>query len=355
MGQNIRAMIGWGLAMLAAAQETPDDSTNPAVALGLAMGTAARSGRDKLTLLVPPALEPFGLWVEQLVAESTGKRGTGIVPITGEPMRKSSEYGADRFFARLRLHGSYEEEMRDAEMRDLKASGVPMAETELLEPAALGAEFVRWEIATAVAGALLGINPFDEPNVQQAKDATRALLEQYQAHGQLPVPTPDAVLDGGIAVTLSRAARLALNGGRPESFLSVMAVNDYFALLAYVGPDAKLRSDLRAFRDAVGSRTKAATMFGYGPRYLHSTGQLHKGGPNTGVFVLLSATPDQDLAIPGEQFSFGTLELAQALGDFASLDAAGRRVLHAHLPAPRPQLVEQVADVLLRASAPRSG
>ncbi len=348
MGQNITALVGWALAMLSASAPGPGGAlANPAVALGLAIGSAATSGRDKLTLVLPGALEPFGLWVEQLIAESTGKHGTGVVPIAGEKMAEAAAYGPDRFFVRLRIHGSYAEEMRDTDVSELKAAQMPIAEIELPEPSALGAEFVRWEIATAVAGALLHINPFDEPNVQQAKDATRTLLDQYKSRGRLPVASPDRAIGGSVELTLSSAARQALEFLGPEALLTLLGDGDYFALLAYVGPDPELADEFRAFRQAVRDRTRAATMFAYGPRYLHSTGQLHKGGPNTGVFVLISATPRADLAIPGELFSFGTLELAQALGDFASLDATLRRALHVHLPAPDRRLVREVAGALL--------
>jgi glucose-6-phosphate isomerase len=348
MGQNITALVGWALAMLSASAPGLGGAlANPAVALGLAIGSAATSGRDKLTLVLPGALEPFGLWVEQLIAESTGKHGTGVVPIAGEKLAEAAAYGPDRFFVRLRIHGSYAEEMRDTDVSEIKAAQMPIAEIELPEPSALGAEFVRWEIATAVAGALLHINPFDEPNVQQAKDATRTLLDQYKSRGRLPVASPDRTIGGSVELTLSSAARLALGFRGPEALLTLLEDGDYFALLAYVGPDPELADEFRAFRQAVRDRTRAATMFAYGPRYLHSTGQLHKGGPNTGVFVLISATPRADLAIPGEPFSFGTLELAQALGDFASLDATLRRALHVHLPAPDRRLVREVAGALL--------
>ena len=348
MGLNVSAIIGWGLAMLSAAEPDAGAVTvNPAVALGLAMGAAARAGRDKLTLVVPAALEPFGLWVEQLVAESTGKNGAGVVPIAGEPFAGPQAYGRDRLFVRLRLHGSYDEKMRDGDVRALEASNAPVVEIEWAEPSALGAEFVRWEIATSVAGAILEINPFDEPNVQQAKDATKVLLDRYTSTGQLPIPAPDRTLGSGIALTLSEAARDTLHGLTADAILTLIGESDYFALLAYVGPDKDLADELRTLRVAVRDRTRAATMFGYGPRYLHSTGQLHKGGPNTGVFVLISATPQQDVPIPGEPFSFGTLELAQALGDFTSLDATTRRALHVHLPAPDRALLRQVADALL--------
>jgi glucose-6-phosphate isomerase len=348
MGQDLAAIVGWGLGMLAAAESGYGEArTNPAAALGLAIGAAARVGRDKLTLILPPALEPFGLWVEQLIAESTGKNGHGVVPIAGEPLAAVASYGSDRLFVRLRIHGSFAEEMRDTDVRDLRAAHAPVVEIALPEPAALGAEFVRWEIATAIAGALLHINPFDEPNVQQAKDATRSLLDCFKSKGRIPVGPPDATTADGVALTLTADARASLAGHGPEAILTLLRPGDYFALLAYVGPDPELAAELRALRLAVRDRSRAATMFGYGPRYLHSTGQLHKGGPNTGVFVLISAEPRVDMAIPNEPFTFGTLEQAQALGDFASLDATGRRALHVHLPAPDRATLHRIAELLL--------
>ena len=348
MGQDIGGLVGWGLAMLEAAEGgTGDTATNPAVALGLALGVAARAGRDKATLIVPPALEPFGLWIEQLVAESTGKQGLGVVPIAGETPGPPDVYGSDRLFVHMRRYDAAGEDAREQVVSALRAGGAPVATIDLDGPPSLGAEFVRWEIATAVAGALLGINPFDEPNVQQAKDATRALLNSYQAQGTLPALPPDHTTGNGTVLTLSQAARAALNDRGPEAILRLLREADYCALLAYLGPDADLARAMQAFRHDVRDRRHNATMLGYGPRYLHSTGQLHKGGPNTGVFVLVSATPVADLPIPGEVFSFGTLELAQARGDFQSLEAAGRRALHVHLPSPDHRLLQAVLDSLL--------
>jgi hypothetical protein len=216
----------------------------------------------------------------------------------------------------------------------------------VLDAAGLGGEFFRWELATAAAGFLLGINPFDEPNVQQAKDATRALLDTYTAHGRLPAPEPDAAIEGA-RVTLSLAARQGADD--PRAFLQLMRPSDYFALLAFLPPDdegfARVLEDVR---HRVALKTGFAATLGYGPRYLHSTGQLHKGGPNTGVFLVLTAEPKPDLAIPGEPYSFGILERAQALGDFESLNRAGRRALLLHLPVRDPDLLGRVAESLLK-------
>jgi hypothetical protein len=352
MGQDIAALIGWGLAMLSACSDSAaaDDregagvTDNPAVALGLLLGAAAREGRDKMTLLLPTELAPFGLWVEQLVAESTGKKGVGVVPIAGEIIGAPSAYGHDRLFIEVRRRGTA---AQDPATAALEAAAHPVAAIEWDELPSLGAEFIRWEVATAIAGALLEINPFDEPNVKQAKDATTTLLGTYQSKGALPEPNADLTIAGGITVTASRAAREQLSGQAADAVLTLIRPGDYFALLAYVGPDADLAGELATLRNAVRDRTRAATMFGIGPRYLHSTGQLHKGGPNSGVFVLITASPSADLDIPGYPFTFGTLELAQALGDFASLDAAGRRALHVHLPSASGHLVSLLGDALL--------
>jgi hypothetical protein len=318
---------------------SPDAATNPSVALGLAIAAGALAGRNKMTLVVPPALESLGLWIEQLVAESTGKHGVGIVPVAGETPGTPSVYSSDRLFVRMRL--------ADAAVAAWESPHAPIVDLELPEPLALGAEFVRWEVATAVAGALLHVNPFDEPNVQQAKDATRALLDRHQTEGALALPPPDVVLDDATTLTLSAAARSLLAGSGPEAFLKLLEPPDYFGLLAFVGPDDDLARALRELRIDVRNRRRAATMFGYGPRYLHSTGQLHKGGPNTGVFVLITAVPAIDVPIPGEAYTFATLELAQALGDFDSLDRTGRRALHVHLPSPHAASFRRVARMLL--------
>jgi glucose-6-phosphate isomerase len=343
MGVDLDRFIAPARAM-ADACRVADPRINPGLALGAVMGAAAQAGRDKLTLLVPGSLAAFGLWVEQLVAESTGKEGVGICPIANESPLAS--YNPDRAAV---VVSKGEESPDPFGVERLRESGAPIVTLRMPDAAALGAEFFRWEVATATAGFLLGINPFDEPNVQQAKDATMALLSTYVSQHELPFPDPNAT-PNGVRLTLSAAALERLGTEAPERFLRVIAPGDYFGLLAYVPPDTgSWHYALERFRAAVGARTSCATMLGYGPRYLHSTGQLHKGGPPTGVFVIVTVTHADDLSIPGEPYSFGVLEMAQALGDFTSLDRAGRRVVHVHLPSFDVGAFEEIAATMKEA------
>jgi len=344
MGIDLDDIVASARAMADACRE-PDPRRNPGLALGALMAAGALSGRDKLTLVLPPQFQRFGLWVEQLVAESTGKQGQGVVPITGEA--GDEPIGSDRVIAHWGSdRGS---DLGSDRGSDPKADrGVRFAETPhmVIDAAGLGGEFFRWEFATATAGFLLGINPFDEPNVQQAKDATRALLDIYTAQGRLPVPGPDAAIED-VRIALSVAARQATED--PRAFLQLVQPSDYFALLAFLPPDDEgFAGVLEDLRHRVALKTRCAATLGYGPRYLHSTGQLHKGGRNTGVFLVVTAEPSPDLAIPGEPYSFGILELAQALGDFESLNRAGRRALHLHLPVRHPDLLSRLSEILLK-------
>ena len=326
---------------MADACRTSDARTNPGLALGAVIGAAAKAGRDKLTLLLPRSLEPLALWIEQLVAESTGKHGKGIVPIAGET--PAAAVGNDRVVVIVRLRGAAADEgVRSA----LRASRVPTVTIEMPAVDALGAEFFRWEIATATAGRILEINPFDEPNVQQAKDATRALLDAYATRGELPSAAPDIRVDG-IEITFSTAARSAGASAGLDAFLNELEPRDYFGLLAYLPPDdARFAPSLTRIRNDIAVNRRCATMLGYGPRYLHSTGQLHKGGANNGVFLILTARPENDLQVPGAPYSFQILEMAQALGDFESLDRANRRAAHVHLPNRRAESFARLADFL---------
>jgi glucose-6-phosphate isomerase len=317
---------------MAAACRTPDAATNPGLRLGALLGEAALAGRDKLTVLTGARLEAFGDWAEQLVAESTGKAGRGIVPIVGEPLREVTAYADDRVFVRVRLAGEEEPEL-DALADTLETIGHPVQRLELADPLDVGAEFLRWEVATAAAGIVLEIDPFDQPNVQESKDATTGLLEAYRARGALPEPMP-IVSEAGVAVTADPAALgdvpVSVDGALAELLGLARAGIDYVAILAYLPKDSPIETRLQAVRAGLGAATGAATTLGFGPRFLHSTGQLHKGGPDTGVFLQLTADPSKDLPIPGWPETFGTLITAQALGDLASLQERGRRVMRLH-------------------------
>ena len=338
MGADVGRLLA-GAREMETACRARNISGNPGCVLGAFMAAAAEAGRDKLTLMLPERFASFGLWVEQLVAESTGKQGKGIVPLTGETLTRTT---SDRALVSVAFGGRPPDGPTDA----VRGMQTPRLDLEVPDAYAIGAEFMRWEIATATAGLLMGINPFDEPNVKQAKDATNALLEEYRSTRRLPVRDPNGEIKGA-HLTLSAAAEEVLEDDGPEDFLSLVHEGDYLGLLAYLPPDRDpFDSALREIRAALGGGS-APTMFGYGPRYLHSTGQLHKGGANNGVFIIVTAEAE-DLAIPGEPFSFGVLEMAQALGDFESLDKTGRRALHVHLPKRDVQLLRDVFKQLRR-------
>lgn len=316
---------------MADACRTPDAAANPGLRLGAAIGEAARRGRDKLTILTSPRLASFADWAEQLIAESTGKAGTGIIPVVGEPIGATDAYADDRFFVVIRTTG----DGAWADVVDgLERQGHPVEQIVIDDPLELGGEFVRWEVATAAAGIVLGIDPFDQPNVQESKDATRELLAAYRADGALPVPAP-LVSEPGIAATADPDALgdspVSVDGAVAQLLGTVEGGRDYFAILAYLPPDPAVVDRLQRVRARVRDALGAATTLGFGPRFLHSTGQLHKGGPDTGVFLQLTAEPSRDLPIPGWHETFGTLIAAQALGDLASLQRRGRRALRLHL------------------------
>jgi transaldolase/glucose-6-phosphate isomerase len=341
MGADLDRILAAAREMETACRVSPA-AQNAGLALGAMMAAGARLGRDKLTLLLPTGLQSLGLWVEQLVAESTGKHGKGVVPIAGET--SEAFLGDDRVVVSVTLGAD------TPSLDRVRASGAPLVELQMSDVASVGAEFLRWEVATAAAGLLMDINPFDEPNVQQAKDATRVLLDTYRSSKRLPIPEPDGSVEGA-RLTLSAAARNQLNGASADAFFAALRPSDYVGLLAYLPPDTSpFDMPLQEFRNSVAVRTRCATMFGYGPRYLHSTGQLHKGGGNNGVFIVITADPVADLPIPGEPFSFAVLEMAQAVGDFQSLDRAGRRALHVHLPKRDVEQLRRVTARLLSAA-----
>lgn len=338
MGADLDGLVAAGRRMTAECQK-PGAAGNPGLALGAFMAAAAGAGRDKLTLLLPAPFESFGLWVEQLVAESTGKTGTGVVPIASES--EDAPYGADRCFVVVSFGG---QGPSPDVVRRARATGAPVATIDVHSPLDLAAEFLRWEVGTAIAGWLLGVNPFDEPDVQRAKDATRELLEARQRDGTLPTPNADAVHAGA---RLTLGAVLARTGDPWSAVVRSLRPGDYVAVLGYAPPeDGRFGAALDRLRTRLGAAGNVAATGGFGPRYLHSTGQLHKGGPDTGVFVIISADADADLAVPGAPYSFGLLESAQALGDFRTLNTDGRRVVAVHLPRRDPALLDQITDAL---------
>jgi glucose-6-phosphate isomerase len=329
-GVDVESLLDEARAMADACRRPAPE--NPGLALGAFVGEAALAGRDKLTVLTTPRLSTLGDWVEQLVAESTGKNGRGIVPIVGEPVGPVEAYGDDRCFVVAALDGDAEGVTLAALAAGLRAAGHPVLETTLARPEAVGAEFVRWEVATAAAGIVLGVNPFDQPDVAAAKEATESLLAEFRRDGAFRMPLP-VVAEPGLAAT----AEPATLGETPPSvaaavraLIGSLAAGDYFAILAYLPPDPGVYAALDQVRAAVRDAFGAATTAGIGPRYLHSTGQLHKGGPPSGVYLMLSADPERDLPIPGRPESFGTLIAAQAAGDLAALQGRGRRVLRLH-------------------------
>lgn len=330
-GVDVGALLGRARAM-ADACRNPSAANNSGLALGAAMGEAALAGRDKLTIITSPRLAPFGDWVEQLIAESTGKAGTGIIPVVREPLRDPDAYADDRQFVFITLASNPHDDLRS--LADaLEARGHPVRHIGLSDTLDIGGEFVRWEVATAMAGIVLGIDPFDQPNVQESKDATKALLQAYQDQGALPAPMP-IVSEPGVSVTADPQAigdaPLSVDGAIDQLLSLVRPGVDYVAILAYLPMDPDVVERLQAIRARIGERTGAATTLGFGPRFLHSTGQLHKGGPDTGVFLQITADPSKDLSIPGWPESFGTLIAAEALGDLESLQRRGRRVIRLH-------------------------
>jgi glucose-6-phosphate isomerase len=335
------ALLGVDVARLldgavAAAEESgrqtrPSDS--PAVRLGAALGEAAAAGRDKLTLALPPRLAALGAWIEQLVAESTGKKGRGLLPVDGETLGSPGAYGRDRIFVHARL-GTTQDDAVAARVEALTAAEHPVVTVDVPSVDDVGGEMLRWEIATAVASAVLGVNAFDEPDVKLAKTLTARHLEAIERPGaaQRPVPLIDEQ-----GVQLFADAGLSLRPGSSrlsdwiEAHLRRVGTADYLALLAYVRRTDRLHYGLESLRTRLRDCLQAAVTLGYGPRYLHSTGQLHKGGPNRGVFVLLTHEGGRDVDVPGRPWSFGQLELAQASGDFQALSDRKRRVMRLHL------------------------
>ena len=329
---------------------------NPGVVLGTVLGVLANGARDKATIVASPGIGDLGAWLEQLLAESTGKIGKGLIPVDGEPLGAPADYGTDRIFAYLRLE-SAPDAAQDAAVDALERAGHPVVRIAVEEPYRLGAEFFRWEMATAVAGALIGINPFNQPDVEASKVATRRLTEEYERAGTLPQEQPFFQADGiSLFANAPNAAALESAAGSDRSLdayiaahLRRLAAGDYFALLAYIEMKEAHAESLQRMRRVVRDARHAATCVGFGPRFLHSTGQAYKGGPNSGVFLQITCDDAADLQVPGQKYTFGIVKAAQARGDFHVLAERGRRALRVHLGADVESGLKRLQDAVQRA------
>jgi transaldolase/glucose-6-phosphate isomerase len=343
IGLDLDPFLESAQAMAAACHE-PNPAANPGVSLGLAIGLLAKAGRDKLTFIADPSIESFGSWVEQLIAESTGKHGTGIVPIDREPLGDLAAYGPDRVFVRLSTAGDAFA-AGDALVDAAAAAGHPVIRIALADPIDLGAEMFRWEFATAIAGAVLGIDPFDQPNVEEAKNLTRKVLAAAES-GAKPAPPPPAIVtDAAAGLALHGDAALRLTAGDGSivgelaRHLARRKANAYLALQAFIAPTADTATALERIRALLRDATRCATTAGFGPRFLHSTGQLHKGGTPSGWFLQLTSDHPADRPIPGWPYTFGRLIDAQAEGDFGAIESHDLPILRVHLTDPERGLV----------------
>ena len=317
MGADVGRILEQADEMAKACASCVPVEDNPGVVLGTIMGVLATRGRDKVTLIASPGIQDLGAWLEQLLAESTGKQGKGLIPVDREPLGAPRVYGGDRLFVYLRLSAAPDPH-QDAAVAELERAGHPVVRIAIDDRHALGAEFFRWEMATAVAGAILGINPFDQPDVEASKIATRKLTDEYERTGSLPPETPLRVGDSGFA-------------GALRAHLETIRPGDYVALLAYLEMNDEHQAKLQAIRRTIRDRYTVATCLGFGPRFLHSTGQAYKGGPNSGVVIQLTCDDAVDLPVPGQKYTFGVVKAAQARGDLQVLQERGRRALRVHL------------------------
>jgi hypothetical protein len=354
MGLDIQKLLDRAERIVHSCASVVPAADNPGARLGAIMGECAKAGRDKLTIVADPKVSSLGLWIEQLLAESTGKEGRGIIPVAGEALGSPSVYGDDRLFVSISV-GKVDSET-EMKLKALEAAGHPVVYRTLTDLYDLGEEFFLWEIATAFAGWRLGINPFDQPNVQESKDATKELLEKFSAEGKLN-EQPVLVTDGTLTVHADEATIAALPAASVvealRGHLSRAGAGDYIALLDYIEETPEDESLIQQIRTHLRDATRCATTTGYGPRFLHSTGQLHKGGPASGVFIQVTALDRTDLPIPKQPYTFSTLKQAQALGDFRSLSTRGRRAIRVDLGSDTTGGLRRLRD-LIREAVPRS-
>jgi len=338
IGVDTKKFLDRAAAMVKACGAAVSVEENPGAALGIVLGTAANAGRDKVTIITSPGIADLGAWLEQLLAESTGKIGKGIIPVDKEHLTTPDIYGNDRVFVYVRLESGPDAD-QDAKVAAIEKAGHPVIRIAMPDIYELGAEFFRWEIATAVAGSIIGINAFNQPDVEASKIATRELTSAYEKTGSLPAEKP-VVEDSGIKLFTDEknAAELAKLAGGDQSLagylkahLSRIKAGDYFAVLGYIQMNAEHEQSLQAVRHAVRDKKRVATCLGFGPRFLHSTGQAYKGGPNSGVFLQITCDDSVELPVPGQKYTFGIVKAAQARGDFQVLADRGRRALRVHL------------------------
>jgi transaldolase/glucose-6-phosphate isomerase len=337
MGIDVRAFLADTVPMLLSCGAGSPPDVNPGVQLGCALGTLGRLGRDKVTIVASPAIADIGAWLEQLIAESTGKNGKGLIPVDSEPLGAPEVYGQDRVFAYLRLAAAADP-AQDSAIDALEAGGQPVIRITIARPELIGQEFFRWEIAIATAGAILGIDPFDQPDVESSKIKTRALTDAYEKTGSLP-PEHPFLEDGGVqlyadpanAEALRSAAAVLTLDGVIAAQIGRLGQGDYCALLAYIDRTQAHIDAMTVLRREIRDGKHVATCVGFGPRFLHSTGQAYKGGPNSGVFLQITCDDAKDIAVPGHRYNFGTVKAAEARGDFDVLAERGRRALRVHL------------------------
>ena len=340
MGLDVPKFLDRAEEMVHSCASCVPPADNPGVVLGTIMGMLANHGRDKVTIITSPGIRDLGAWLEQLLAESTGKVGKGLIPVDQEQLGAPDVYGHDRLFVYVRLE-SAPDAAQDTAVDALEQAGQPVVRILIVDPYDLGQEFFRWEMATAVAGAIIGIHPFNQPDVEASKIATRKLTSEYEKTGALPPETP-ILEDSGVKVFSdeTNAAALAAAAGDDKTLagylrahLKRLGAGDYFCISAYVEMNDVHQAQLQAMRHAVRDAKKVATCLGYGPRFLHSTGQAYKGGPNTGVFLQITCDDTRDLPVPGQKYTFGVVKAAQARGDFQVLAERNRRALRVHLGA----------------------
>lgn len=351
MGLDVEKLLNNAASMVRSCQAT-NPNENPGAILGTILGVCHREGRDKLTILTSPEFFDLGAWLEQLVAESTGKNGVSIIPVDREQLHSADMYGDDRVFVNFTLKGVEPDDDVAADLADIAESN-PMVTIELGDPYSLGQEFFRWEFATAIAGSIMGINPFDQPDVESAKVEARKITEAFEASGSLPAEEPFFSDDGislfsqeEYASQLRNAADEASLAGFLEAHLWNIAEGDYFAILAYVEMDREHEDVLQQMRSHVFEQYSVATCLGFGPRFLHSTGQAYKGGANNGVFLQITADDPVDVPVPGQKYSFGVVKSAQARGDFQVLIDRDRRALRVHLTGNVTAGLERLIDIM---------